>query len=176
MVPLDFGKVGVFIDGENIRNALEASGWKIDYKKLLQWLAEKTKCSIVKPFFYLKIEESISEPKRKFVENLESMEVSIINVPISQKFTGQNVLINICDADPLIITDMMDWKNDYDKIVLISGDGAFEAPLKRLWEHGKKVYVVSTNQFINRKLRDNPDFNFIDLNNIRNQIELTFNQ
>ena len=173
MVPLNFGKVGVFIDGENIRNALEASGWKPDYEKLLQWIAEKTKCSIVKPFFYIKEEEDPSEPKKGFIKKLKTLEVTIRNVPVSQKFIQQN-LVNICDADPLIITDMMDWKNDYDKVVLISGDGAFAIPLQRLWEHGKKIYVVSTNQSVSGKLENNPNFNFIDLNDIRNIIELIF--
>lgn len=174
MIPLNFGKVGVFVDGENIRNALENLGWKIDNEKLLLWILGKTKCDTVKPYFYLKAEDEVSDSKKRFLENLKSLEVTIINVPVEPKFAQGGKLINICDADPMIITDMMDWKDEFDKVMLLSGDGAFARPLERLWQHGKKVYVISTSQVVSRKLKDNPNFNFTDLNDIRKFVELTF--
>jgi uncharacterized LabA/DUF88 family protein len=170
--PLNYGRVGIFIDGENIKNTLGDAGWKISYQRLLEWIAQKTKCSITKPFFYTKEEKISTGAKKTFVEHIRALEMHIISIPITQKIINET-LTNICDADPQIITDMMDWKNEFDKVVLISGDGAFEAPLERLWQHGKKVYVISTNNYVsNQRLRNNPNFTFTDLNDIRNLTEL----
>lgn len=170
-----YSRVAVFIDGENHKNAQDSLGWRVDNKKFFHWLAFRTGCKIMRVYFYTKTGEiEVSPQKQRFMENLDSLGVNIISVPLSQKFVNGE-LKNICDADPVIITDMVDWRDDFDTAVLVSGDGGFQFPLERLSSKGKKIIVVSTECLVNKaRIKENPKLSFVDLRDIRAEIELNF--
>jgi uncharacterized LabA/DUF88 family protein len=60
--------------------------------------------------------------------------------------------------------------DQYDQVILFSGDGDFERAIELLRSKSTHITVVSTDGMIARELRNATD-RYIDLNNIRKYIE-----
>lgn len=168
-------RIAVFIDGENLKGAQNILGWKVDNRKFFCWLADKTNCQVMRVYFYTKNDgDRISPQKQRFIASLDSLGVNIIPIPLTRKFVN-NEIKKICDADPVIITDMIDWQDDFDVAVLVSGDGSFQFPLERLSDKGKEIIVVSTDGCVsNIRMRENPRLLFVDLRDIRAEVGCNF--
>ena len=65
---------------------------------------------------------------------------------------------------------MFNTVDQYDQIVLFSGDGDFERAIELLRCKNTHITVVSTEGMIARELRNVTD-QYVDLNDIRDQIE-----
>lgn len=61
----------------------------------------------------------------------------------------------------------------YDMAVLISGDGDFERALSLLRARGKQLLVIATEGFIARELRSVAGRHYIDMKDIKAEIEKT---
>jgi uncharacterized LabA/DUF88 family protein len=67
---------------------------------------------------------------------------------------------------------MFNTVEQYDKVILFSGDGDFERAIELLRSKNTHITVVSTEGMIARELRNATD-RYIDLNDMRDQIEKT---
>jgi uncharacterized LabA/DUF88 family protein len=67
---------------------------------------------------------------------------------------------------------MFNTVEQYDRVILLSGDGDFERAIELLRSKNTHITVVSTEGMIARELRNATD-RYIDLNDIREQIEKT---
>ncbi len=76
------------------------------------------------------------------------------------------------NLDIEIVVDMFNTVEQYDRVVLFSGDGDFERAIELLRSKNTHITVVSTEGMIARELRNATD-RYIDLNDIREQIEKT---
>jgi uncharacterized LabA/DUF88 family protein len=76
------------------------------------------------------------------------------------------------NLDIEIVVDMFNTVEQYDRVVLLSGDGDFERAIELLRSKNTHITVVSTEGMIARELRNATD-RYIDLNDIREQIEKT---
>ena len=65
---------------------------------------------------------------------------------------------------------MFNTVDQYDEVVLFSGDGDFERAIELLRSKNTHITVVSTEGMIARELRNATD-QYVDLNDIRDQIE-----
>jgi uncharacterized LabA/DUF88 family protein len=65
---------------------------------------------------------------------------------------------------------MFNTVEQYDRVVLLSGDGDFERAIELLRSKNTHITVVSTEGMIARELRNVTD-RYIDLNKIRTEIE-----
>jgi uncharacterized LabA/DUF88 family protein len=74
------------------------------------------------------------------------------------------------NLDIEIVVDMFNTSDQYDHVVLFSGDGDFERAIELLRSKNTKITVVSTEGMIARELKNATD-RYIDLNSIREQIE-----
>jgi uncharacterized LabA/DUF88 family protein len=66
--------------------------------------------------------------------------------------------------------DMFSTVDQYDRVILFSGDGDFERAIELLRAKNTHITVVSTEGMIARELRNVTD-RYIDLNAIRSEIE-----
>ncbi|MCP5990093.1 NYN domain-containing protein, partial [Klebsiella pneumoniae] len=73
------------------------------------------------------------------------------------------------NLDIEIVIDMFNTVEQYDEIVLFSGDGDFERAIELLRAKQTHITVVSTDGMIARELRNATD-RYIDLNDIRSFI------
>jgi uncharacterized LabA/DUF88 family protein len=69
--------------------------------------------------------------------------------------------------------DMFNTVENYDKAILLSGDGDFERALELLRSRGREICVVSTQNWIAAELRMAVGSHFLDLQDLRAQIERT---
>jgi uncharacterized LabA/DUF88 family protein len=67
---------------------------------------------------------------------------------------------------------MFNTVDQYDRVILFSGDGDFERAIELLRSKNTHITVVSTEGMIARELRNATD-RYIDLNDVRNYIEKT---
>jgi uncharacterized LabA/DUF88 family protein len=74
------------------------------------------------------------------------------------------------NLDIEIVIDMFNTVDQYDAVVLFSGDGDFERAIELLRSKNTHITVVSTEGMIARELRNATD-RYIDLNDIRRKIE-----
>ena len=74
------------------------------------------------------------------------------------------------NLDIEIVVDMFNTVDQYDEVVLFSGDGDFERAIELLRSKNTHITVVSTEGMIARELRNATD-QYVDLNDIRDKIE-----
>ncbi len=68
------------------------------------------------------------------------------------------------------MVDMFNTVDQYNRVVLFSGDGDFERAIELLRSKNTHITVISTEGMIARELRNVTD-RYIDLNDIRDRIE-----
>ena len=121
--------VYAFIDTQNLKLGIRGQGWELDYKKLRIYL--KDKYLVEKAFLFM----GYIEEYKDFYSKLESYGYIIIfkqtHRGIGGKFKG-NV-----DAE-LVLYSCAKLIDEYDKAILISGDGDFFCLID---------YLLSKNKF-----------------------------
>jgi uncharacterized LabA/DUF88 family protein len=73
------------------------------------------------------------------------------------------------------VIDMFNTVEQYNRVVLFSGDGDFERAIELLRSKNTHITVVSTEGMIARELRNVTD-QYIDLNTLRSEIEKSESQ
>lgn len=109
-------KLNIYIDGNNLYRSAKELGFEIDYKKFRGWLRQKYNPTNVFLFIGL-------VPERvKFYEHLQSCGYILIfkqTVSVGEKIKGN------CDAE-LVLKCVSDFYNkEFDKCLIITGDGDF---------------------------------------------------
>lgn len=164
------GKTAVFIDSANIYFFQKTMGWRIDFKKLLDYFRKNT--DLFRIAFYGAINPE-NEKERKFHDFLEIIGYVVRHKEI--KFIKDNTDViygghrkgNI-DVDLTI--DAVHFRDDYDSFVLLSGDSDFESLINYLKAFKKRCIVISTKGHISIELLRQAKF--LDFKKIRKEIEL----
>ena len=109
-------KLNIYIDGNNLYRSAKGLGFEINYKKFRGWLRQKYNPTNVFLFIGL-------VPERvKFYEHLQSCGYILIfkqTVSVGEKIKGN------CDAE-LVLKAVSDFYNkEFDKCLIITGDGDF---------------------------------------------------
>lgn len=121
-----------FIDGQNLYLAIDELGWKLDYKRFRIYLREKY--GISKAYMFM----GFVPANQELYNFLQSTGFVLIFKPIlenSEKIKGN------CDGE-LILQAMIDYGN-YDRALIITGDGDFYCLVKHLDKSGKLLRVLA---------------------------------
>jgi uncharacterized LabA/DUF88 family protein len=122
-----------FIDGANLHLGIEAQGWELDYRKFRIYLEEKY--SVTKAFIFIGHIPTYASLYKK----LQSDGYILLFKPTLKDAKG-NVKGN-CDAD-LVLNVMMELTN-FDKAIIVSGDGDFYSLIEHLYNNEKlKMLLV----------------------------------
>ncbi len=188
-----------FIDASNLFYGGEKSlGWKIDYKKLINYI--KKKYFVKKVFYYGGIElngfpYSILDKKpidlKKLIDYLEQKNEdnlkSIARIKFYLKLAQFGYLLQLkpvkifhepdgkkskkvnCDVD--MTFDLMRYFDEYSAVLILSGDGDFAIVLKYLMQTGRKVTVLARGERTARDIRQLAGKNFRDFNYLRELIK-----
>ena len=122
-----------FIDGQNLYLAIQELGWKLDYKRFRIYLKEKY--SVEKAYMFM----GFLPANQELYNFLQTVGFVLVFKPILEN--KQNVIKGNCDAE-LVLQTMIDLKN-YDKAVIITGDGDFYCLVKYLDNNNKLMKVLS---------------------------------
>ena len=153
-----------FIDGQNLHKGIKELGWDLDYRRFRRYLEEKfdvTQAFIV--MGYLPTEAALYTA-------LQSYGFILIFKPILQYKDGH--VKGNCDAD-LVLNAMIRF-TEYEKAVIVSGDGDFYCLIKYLQDQDKLRMVLVPNEHrYSILLRPFANGLLMGVNTLRQRLEYT---
>lgn len=164
-------RVAVFVDGANFfymqRNSLR---WFADPKRILEYCRHFG--DVVDAYYYIGKDALPEATQQAYLTALTYMGYSLVTKPIKNIYDPNSCTIKQkANLDIEIVLDMFNTIDNYDLAILISGDGDFERPLQLLKARGKIFKVISAPGFIATELRTVAGMHYIDMNDIRGDIE-----
>ncbi|MCS7030150.1 MAG: NYN domain-containing protein [Gloeomargarita sp. SKYG116] len=161
--------LSIFIDGNNMFYAQQKNGWFFDPKRVLDYFTREPHVHLVNAFWYTGIKDP--NDQRGFRDALINLGYTVRTKLLKEFYDEQsNRYFQKANLDIEIVIDMFNTVEQYNRVVLFSGDGDFDRAVELLRSKNTHIIVVSTEGMIARELRNAAD-RYIDLNDIRPYIE-----
>jgi len=146
-----------FIDGQNLNLAIRDQGWNLDFKSFRVYL--KDKYNIEKAFLFI-----------GFISEYQSLYTSLQSFGYILVFKPTLILPNgkpkgNVDAE-LVLHTMIEYKN-YDKALIVTGDGDFYCLVKYLLEQDKLLNLMVPNRFKYSSLLRKFSSQIVFMNNLK---------
>ncbi|HEY5668080.1 MAG TPA: NYN domain-containing protein [Candidatus Saccharimonadales bacterium] len=125
-----------FIDSQNLNLAIRDLGWRLDFRKFRIYLHEKY--NVDKAYLFVGY---LPQNAALYARLQEAGFICIFRPTLTYK---DGTTKGNCDAE-LVLQSMIDI-NDYDKAIIVSGDGDFQCLAKYLHEQGKLGILLIPNQ------------------------------
>lgn len=153
-------RISIFVDGANVFYAQKAKQFFLDWSKVLKHFEQMGE--LYETFYY--IGEHIPPQARteKFIKLLNHLKFIVRTKRIKTIMQDNGTTFQKANLDIEIAMDMFNTVGNYDIAVLFSGDGDFERAIELVRGRGKEIYVVSTEGYAARELRNAAGRNFID--------------
>ena len=126
-----------FIDSQNLNLSIKRQGWKLDFDKFFIYLREKYKVS--KVFLFI----GYIDDNQPLYAKLKQAGYIVIFKP-TLKLPDGTVKGNV-DAD-LVLHAIVEL-NNYDKAIIVSGDGDFYCLVEYLYNNNKLSKLMIPNQY-----------------------------
>lgn len=149
-----------FIDSQNLNLGVQSQGWKLDWRKFRQYLRNKYNVTNV----YLFI--GYRAGNETLYTNLQQMGYIVILKP-TMELPDKTVKGNV-DAE-LVLHTMIQYPN-YDKAIIVSGDGDFHCLIEYLEEQGKLLLILAPNRHYSGLLRQYNNY-IVRVDLLRNSLE-----
>lgn len=164
-------RVSIFVDGANMfYTQKKGLGWFFDPAKLLKVLRGDDE--LTDAYWYMGLKQPPDPRDENFVRFLSYAGYVVRTKGLKTIYdseTGETT--QKANLDVEIVMDMFNTIENFDKAILLSGDGDFERALELLRSRGRQICVVSTQNWIAAELRQAIGSHFIDLQDLRAQIE-----
>jgi len=151
----DFGRLGVFIDGNNLFHGARSLGIEIDYAKLLETFSKFG--PLVRAFFYTGVDENASK-QQGFLLWMKRNGYKVVQKEL-KVFPDGSKRANL---DVEIVVDMLSLSKTIDTIAIVSGDEDFSYALNYLSREGKQILLAGFRVNTAPLLMDAADY-FLDL-------------
>lgn len=150
-----------FIDSQNLNLGIKEQGWSLDFKRFRVYLQEKY--GITKAFLFI----GYIPTNQSLYTTLQSFGYILVFKPTLQGAKGK-IKGNV-DAE-LVLNAMKEIPN-YDKALIISGDGDFCCLIDYLKKMNKllNLMIPDVNQYSSLLRKFSPDIVF--MNNLRGKLE-----
>jgi uncharacterized LabA/DUF88 family protein len=125
-----------FIDSQNLNLGVKSQGWKLDWRKFRQYL--KNKYNVVEAYLFI----GYKPGNEALYTNLQQMGYLVVMKPTMELPDG-TVKGNV-DAE-LVLHTMIQFKN-FDKAVIVSGDGDFFCLVEYLVNKSKLLCLLAPNK------------------------------
>jgi uncharacterized LabA/DUF88 family protein len=126
-----------FIDSNNLHQAMKFLGWKLDYGKFRVFLSDKY--DIEKAYLFI----GFMPENQTMYTNLQQKGYILVFKPVLTYKDGTTK--GNCDAD-LVLKAMIEYQN-YDKAVIVSGDGDYYSLVDYLKTQDKLEQLIIPNEF-----------------------------
>jgi len=142
------GKTAVFIDASNIYHSQKRLGFRIDFKKLLDYFKKET--DLFSFYFYTAYDPEHKKQKL-FLDFLDIIGYHIRTKKV--KFIKDNNKDNDLrgfhkgNLDVELTIDVLENKDNYDTLILFSGDSDFEPLLQLMKMKYKKMCLVMATKY-----------------------------
>ena len=162
-------RTSIFVDGNNMFYAQQKNGWFFDPRRILDYFTEPTDVRLINAFWYTGLKDP--QDQRGFRDALISLGYTVRTKILKEYYDDSSGRYSQkANLDIEIVIDMFNTVDQYDQVILLSGDGDFERAIELLRSKNTHITVVSTEGMIARELRNATD-QYIDLNRIRGRIE-----
>jgi len=164
------GRAAVFIDGANLFYTQRHLGWQIDFSRLMAFYMSGY--ASVQANYYVPASEPVSEENAAFTRVLTAHGYRITSKPVKKivnKETGVIVMKGNLDVE--LVVDALIGVDQYDTVILFSGDSDFLPLIRALKEMGKEVIVYSTQGLSARELLAEPGIAYCDISVLKERIE-----
>lgn len=166
---LSDNRLSIFVDGNNMFYAQQKNGWFFDPRRVLAYFKHGKTISLVNAFWYTGLKDP--QDQRGFRDALISLGYTVRTKILKEYYDDVSGRYSQkANLDIEIVVDMFNTCEQYNRVVLFSGDGDFERAIELLRSKNTHITVVSTDGMIARELRNATDC-YIDLNDIRDAIE-----
>lgn len=125
-----------FIDSQNVNLSIQELGWRLDFKRFRVYLKEKY--GVTKAFIFI----GYIDGNTALYTALQEAGFICIFKPTLQYKDGTTK--GNCDAE-LVLQAMIEFQN-YDRAVVVTGDGDFYCLVKYLIEHNKLSALMIPNR------------------------------
>jgi len=139
-------KIYAFIYSQNLNLGVRSAGWKLDFKKFRIYL--KNKYHVEKAFLFI----GYVSGNENLYANLQKYGYILIFKPTLEFRQGEKVKIK-GNVDAELVLHAITEKDNYDKAIIVSGDGDFYCLAEYLISIGKLEGIVVPNSKYSRLLR-----------------------
>jgi uncharacterized LabA/DUF88 family protein len=156
--------VYAFIDSQNLNLGVNSLGWKIDYSKLRLYL--KNKYGVEEAFIFI----GMVGNNQKLYTMLQKAGFILVFKPTVQYFQdGKQTVKGNVDAELVLHASAIQFSN-YDKAIIITGDGDFACLIEYLEGKGKLMHVLTPNNKYSKLLRPYAKY-IVQVSRLRKSIE-----
>lgn len=152
-----------FIDSQNLYHGVVKTGWKLDYPKFRNYL--RTKYKVSKAYIFI----GYVPTNTSLYKRLQEAGFILIFKPVLEIHKGKKTTYkgNV-DAD-LVLHSMIQFPN-YQKAIIVSGDGDFYCLVEYLESEGKLRKIITPNDKYSSLLRKYARF-IVSLGLLRNKLK-----
>lgn len=157
-------KTYAFIDASNIIYGTRDEGWKVDFRKLYKYLAERYNC---RKIYYFGGLEKNNKKQEAFYRNLKRFGYDLILKPVKMYHQdgGRTVRKANCDVDLTFYA--MREKEKFERGIFLTGDGDFAILLEYFLKMGKEIIVIGNSKRTAREIKQLKGVQFNDLGVLR---------
>lgn len=140
-------KVYAFIDSQNMNLGIRSEGWTIDYAKFRLYL--KNKYNVDKAFMFI----GLVQNNQKLYTALQAAGFILVFKPTIRYFeNGRETVKGNVDAELVLHAAAIEVDN-YDKAIIVSGDGDFACLIEYLDDKDKLLKVMTPNAKYSKLLK-----------------------
>ncbi|PIQ70677.1 hypothetical protein COV88_02860 [Candidatus Saccharibacteria bacterium CG11_big_fil_rev_8_21_14_0_20_41_19] len=133
-----------FIDSQNLNLGVRSLGRTLDFKKIRLYL--KNKYNVYKAYLFIGYQDG----NERLYSSLQEADYILIFKPTVELTNG--IVKGNVNAELVLHSAAIQYKN-YDKAVIVSGDGDFTCLVEFLEERSKSLYVLTPNRHYSSLLR-----------------------
>jgi uncharacterized LabA/DUF88 family protein len=153
-----------FIDSQNLNLGVKSAGWTLDFRKFRLYL--KNKYGVEKAYLFI----GQMAGQESLYDRLQNMGYHLIFKPTTEyKVNGKIVVKGNVDAE-LVLYAAAKVINDYDKAIIVTGDGDFHCLVEYLKEKDKLLHVMVPNDRFSKLLRRFTK-DIVRINQLREKLE-----
>lgn len=135
-----------FIDSQNLNLGVQSQGWKLDWRKFRQYL--RNKYSISKAYLFIG-QVAGNESLYAFLQECDFI---LIFKPTLYQTKKEGIIIKGNVDAELVLHAMIHYKN-YQKAIIVTGDGDFHCLIEYLEEKEKLLKVLTPTKHYSSLLR-----------------------
>ena len=158
-----------FIDSQNLNLGVRSMGWKLDYKKFRLYL--RNKYEVVNAYMFI----GMVVNNQALYTKLQEAGFILVFKPTVQYFQdGKPTVKGNVDAELVLYAAAIEYQN-YDKAIVVSGDGDFHCLVRFLDENDKLLHLMAPNKQFSKLLREFSKY-IVLVDSLRNSLEFKNNK
>jgi uncharacterized LabA/DUF88 family protein len=125
-------RLSIFVDGNNMFYAQQKNGWFFDPRRVLEYFKnEQPETTLINAFWYTGLKDP--QDQRGFRDALISLGYTVRTKILKEYYDDVSGRYSQkANLDIEIVVDMFNTVDQYDRVVLFSGDGDFERAIELL--------------------------------------------